>query len=133
MTDLIQNDWGLKQKHKLDPNMSRGPWEIIRLSPKDTDGQVGMHELEEFTVYDIHYLRQQKYGGLELVITQSNLPRLRKVIGHHYHIECLEDLTKPNSREVNVYGMQKAKAMACRSFLETAVEAELTGQGEGYM
>ena len=134
MTDLMQKDSsGLKHKHKLDPNMSRGPWEIIRLSPKDTENQVEMHKLEEFTVYDIPYHRQQKYGGLELVITQSNLPRLRKVVGHHCHIERLEDPTKPNSGEVNVYGMQKAKAMACRSFLETAVEAELTGQGEGYV
>ena len=57
MTDIMQIDSSvLKHKHKLEPNMSRGPWEITRLYPKDPDGQVEMQVLEEFTVYNIPYL-----------------------------------------------------------------------------
>jgi len=111
--------------------MSRGPWEIIRLSPKDTDRQLKMDELEGFTIYDIPYLRQQRYEELELVITQSCLPGLQEAVGHHSHIERLMDPTKPNSGEVNVYGFHTAKAMACDRFLNTAVEAIRTGRGQG--
>lgn len=53
-------------------------------------------------------------------------------MGHCCHIERLEDPTKPNTGEVNVYGIQTAKAMACRRFLENAVKAILPGRGEGY-
>ena len=112
--------------------MSRGPWEIIRLYPEDADSQVEIQELDESTVYDIPYLQQQKYEGLELVITQSCLPGLREAMGHYCYIERVEDPTKPNTGEVNVYGIQTAKAMACQRFLENAVEAILTGRGEGY-
>ena len=111
--------------------MSRGPWEIIRLSPKDTDRQLKMDELERFTVYDIPYLRHQKYEELELVITQSCLPGLHEAVGHHCHIERLVDPTKSNSGEVKVYGFHTAKAMACDRFLNTAVEAIRTGRGQG--
>ena len=38
LTGLMQKDSsGLKYEHKLEPTMSRGPWEIIRLSAKDAD------------------------------------------------------------------------------------------------
>lgn len=91
-----------------------------------------IHELEEFTVCDIPYLQQQKYEGLELVITQSCLPGLREAVVHYCHIKRLEDPTKPNTGEVNEYDIQTAKATACRRFLENAVEAILTRRREGY-
>ena len=95
----------LKYEHQLEPTVSMGPHEIVRLSPKDTDRQLKTDELEGFTVYDIPYLQEQKNGRLELVITQSCIPELQEAVGHRYDIANVVAPTEPNPSEVDVYGM----------------------------
>lgn len=53
-------------------------------------------------------------------------------MGYLYYIEPLIDPTKPDTREEKIYKIRKAKKIACRRFLETAVKAIRTGRGEGY-
>lgn len=105
----------------------------MRLFRKDIDGQVDMHALEEFSVYDIPYLRQYNNNQAEHVIMQSCLPRLREAVGQYCDIDRLIDPMKPNPGEINVYGIQTVKAMACRRFLESTVKAIRTGSGESFI
>ncbi len=115
--------------------MSTGPWEIIRFSVKDTNRHLEMidmdKELKEFTVYQIPYLRQHKHKTFELVVAQSCILELQEALGQRYNIERPDDLTLPNSGEVNVFGLQTAKEMANRRFLSNAVDAVSNGWGEG--
>ena len=52
-------------------------------------------------------------------------------MGYYYYIGRQVDPTKLYSGKINIYGIYRAKAMACDRFLNTAVEAVRTGRGQG--
>jgi len=63
--------------------------------------------------------------------TQSCFPELQKAVGDRYHVQRQVDPTTPDSGEVEIYGLQKAKERACRRFLDNAVNDISNGRCEG--
>jgi hypothetical protein len=64
-------------------------------------------------------------------VRHGYIPELQKAVGDRYHVQHQVDPTTPDSGEVEIYGLQKAKERARRRFLDNAVNAISNGWCEG--
>ncbi|KAL9096543.1 MAG: hypothetical protein Q9163_006429 [Psora crenata] len=102
------------------------PFLVILVSPVDPTVSLRRDEwdlhLATFTLFEIPFIKELQYGGVEMVISYSCVPRLRETLGPRFIVSDMHNPVAPSAGELNVHGFFHATRRAAYSLLDTAVD-----------